>query len=126
MTTVRRKPLIGTGLLVVALLLLGVSIFLFLRASDTQERIDGHLQKATGLLSEAESVKETDPGRHDELTREANRYTWFAETDQEEHSSQYSSAWLLAAGAAGCLTGGLIVFLSRGGRAPRGAKFDRV
>jgi hypothetical protein len=111
-----RKSWFGAGLLVVALLLAGLSGFVFLRASATQERIDGHLQKAAGLLSEAGAVKETEPGRHDELTREADRYTGFAEADLEEHDSQHSSAWLLAAGAIGCLAGSFIVFSLRGGR----------
>ncbi|MGV9774871.1 hypothetical protein [Streptosporangium sp. NPDC003464] len=126
MKVAQRKTWFGTGLLVVALIVTGLSASVFLRAGATQERIDGHLRKAAGLLSEAETVKGTDPGRYEELTREADRYAGFADADQEEYGSQSSGAWLLAAGAAGCLAGCFIVLLPRRGRALRSSTIDRA
>ncbi|MEU1882318.1 hypothetical protein ABZ470_33870 [Streptosporangium sp. NPDC020072] len=117
MTTARRMWF-GAALVAVALVLAGLSTLAFLRAGETGERLDGHRQKVSDLLAEAEAVKEKDQRRYDELTAEAERYLGFAGTDDEEHRSQFTSAALLGAGASASLAGCLILFLVRT-RAPR-------
>ncbi|MFD0891023.1 hypothetical protein ACFQ08_41295 [Streptosporangium algeriense] len=116
--TTARHVWFGAVLMVVALVLAGLSTLTFLRAGETGERLDGHRQKVSELLAEAESVKETDQGRYDELSGEAARYLGFADADDEEYRSQFTSAAVLAAGAAVSLGGCLVLFLLRA-RSPR-------
>ncbi|GGK57754.1 hypothetical protein Ppa06_16050 [Planomonospora parontospora subsp. parontospora] len=97
---------VGAGLLVVGLVAAGLSAFAFSRAGETAARIDASLQAAEDLLREAESVKESDPARYEQLTGEAGRRAQFAELDQEERDSQTQGAQLLAAGAVAGLAGG--------------------
>ncbi|MFC4058132.1 hypothetical protein ACFOWE_07485 [Planomonospora corallina] len=116
---------LGAGLLVAALVAAGVSVLAFSRAAETQERLESHLAKAGALLKEAESVKEADPARHEELKQEAGRYTSYAESDGEEHAAQRDGARYLAAGAvAGLAGGGALIIIGRrraaGGPVPRG------
>ncbi|MEV7007046.1 hypothetical protein [Streptosporangium sp. NPDC051022] len=116
----------GAGLLIMALLAAGLSTVVLLRAGETRERIDGNLQKAAELLREADTAKGTDPGRSDELTQEAARYTGFAEADQGEYDSRSMGGWLFAAGAAGCLAGGLVLMLVPGRRESRSPRYGHA
>ncbi|MEV8631465.1 hypothetical protein AB0395_07385 [Streptosporangium sp. NPDC051023] len=109
----------AAGFAVAALALAGLGVLVFLRAGATQERLDGHREKAAALFLEADTLKETDPGRYDEVTGEAGRYTGFAEADQQEYESQFTGALLLGSGAAACLAGCFVLYLSNVGRRSR-------
>ncbi|WP_133061645.1 hypothetical protein [Streptosporangium minutum] len=115
-------PRLGAVLLVAGLIAGALGVFAFSRAGETAARLDGHLQKATELLREAEAVKETEPERYEELRQDADRRAGFAESDQEEHSSQLQGGWILAgAGGAGLVGGVVLLALHRFRITPRQA-----
>ncbi|MBB2909389.1 hypothetical protein FHS43_000635 [Streptosporangium becharense] len=102
-------PWLGAVLLVAGLgagVLSGVALS---RASETRERIDSSLQRASELISEAETVKETDPAKYEELLAEARRSTNFAELDQQEYFTQSDGGWYLAGGAGAGVIGGTVL-----------------
>ncbi|GAA3135504.1 hypothetical protein [Streptosporangium carneum] len=109
---------VGVILLGAALIVGALSAFVAFRASTTKERIDGQLQRAAAALREAETVKESDPAQHEQLKQDAERYTGFAETDQQEYSSQQQGGWYLAGGALAALAGGVtLIAMGRSGTA---------
>ncbi|MFD8560384.1 hypothetical protein ACWDOR_16585 [Streptosporangium canum] len=115
-------PRLGAVLLVAGLIAGALGVFAFSRASETAARLDGHLQKATELLREAEAVKATEPERYEMLRQDADRRAGFAESDQEEHSSQLQGGWILTgAGGAGLVGGVVLLALHRFRIRPRQA-----
>ncbi|WP_068926007.1 hypothetical protein [Planobispora rosea] len=106
--------------MVLGLLVGAASAIPFSRASETGARADSHLTKAEELTREADSVKESDPARHEQLTQEIDKWTGFASTDLAEQSSQQGGAWaMLAAGSGLLIGGGLIFVLTRRRPAPQ-------
>ncbi|GAA3441467.1 hypothetical protein [Planomonospora venezuelensis] len=105
-----RRSWIGIALLVLGLVVGAVSSVPFSRASETGARIEGHLAKAEQAARDADAVKESDPARYDELTQEARRWAGFAETGQEEQSTQQTGAWAMAGGAFVLVAAGALVF----------------
>ncbi|MER5419283.1 hypothetical protein [Streptosporangium roseum] len=115
-------PRLGAVLLVAGLIAGALGVFALSRASDTAARLEGHLQAATELLREAEAVKETEPERYEQLKQDADRRAGFAESDQEEYSSQSQGGWSLAgAGGAGLVGGVILLALHRFRIMPRQA-----
>jgi hypothetical protein len=111
-----RKPWFAIALLVLGLAVGAASTVPFSRASETAARVESHLAKAGQLAREADTVKETDPARYGELTQESRKWAGFAETDQQEHSSQRTGAWIMATGAFGLLAmGALMLMITRRG-----------
>ncbi|GIH77822.1 hypothetical protein [Planobispora longispora] len=106
--------------MVLGLLIGAASAIPFSRASETGARVDSHLAKAEELTREADSVKESDPARHEQLTQEIGKWSGYASSDLAEQSSQQGGAWaVLAVGGGLLIGGGLIFVLTRRRPAPQ-------
>ncbi|GIH94217.1 hypothetical protein ACFFMN_22560 [Planobispora siamensis] len=102
---------VGIAAIVIGLLVAGASVIPLSRASETGARVESHLAKAEELSREAETVKESDPARYEQLTQEIEKWNGFASTDLDEESTQRTAGLAMAAGGGGFLIGGVIVVI---------------
>ncbi|WP_033343128.1 hypothetical protein [Catenuloplanes japonicus] len=102
----------GVVLIVLGLLAGAMSIFIFSRAHDSNQRMTRSLDLAQVKLAEAEKVGQADPA-YGQLTGEAERHLFSAESDLSEYRLQIDGARYFAVGAALTLTGGLGLLLLR-------------